>query len=155
MTTPRRIVFALALAALPAACGSPPPPPAVLELQIAAGADQNPDAAGKPAPVAIQIFQLTGTAKFERADVFALTEREQATLGADSAGSEQFALRPGESRTISRQLKPGVQALGVAVLFRDIDRAQWRAMAPLAPSGPTRLRLATTGTTAKLGPAPP
>jgi len=34
-----------------------------------------------------------------------------------------------------------VQAIGVVVLYRDIDSAQWRADAPVATSGPTKLTL--------------
>jgi type VI secretion system protein VasD len=37
--------------------------------------------------------------------------------------------------------KPGVRYLGVAVLFREIDRAQWRAIAPIAAIGLTKLAL--------------
>lgn len=135
-----------------AGCGPTPPPPAVLDLSVRAGADQNPNAAGVPAPVAIRVFFLTATAKFERADVFALTEREAATLGADSMGSEEFVLRPGETRAINRMPKSGVQFLGVAVLFRDIDRAAWRAVAPVAASGPTKLLLTTGGIRVALAP---
>ena len=96
---------------------------------------------GKPAPVAVRIYQLTATAKFERGDVFALTEHEQQTLGQDDAGSQEFVLSPGETQTKTFELKPGVQAIGVVVLYRDIDSAQWRADAPAATSGPTKLAL--------------
>ena len=70
-----------------------------------------------------------------------LTEHEQQTLGQDDAGSQEFILSPSETRVKSFELKPGVQAVGVVVLYRDIDRAQWRADAPVATSGPTKLAL--------------
>jgi type VI secretion system VasD/TssJ family lipoprotein len=38
--------------------------------------------------VAVRLFQLKSNAAFERADVFAVMEREQQTLGADALGSE-------------------------------------------------------------------
>ena len=50
-------------------------------------------------------------------------------------------LSPGETQTKTFELKPGVQAVGVVVLYRDIDNAQWRADAPAATSGPTKLTL--------------
>ena len=124
-----------------ARCAPPPKPPPVLTLTMVGSADQNPDLSGKPAPVAVRIYQLTATAKFERGDVFALTEHEQQTLGQDDAGSQEFVLSPGETQTKTFELKQGVQAVGVVVLYRDIDRAQWRADAPVATSGPTRLLL--------------
>jgi len=148
MTTRRAVLAALAL--LATRCSSSPPPPAVLTLTVIGGPDQNPDASGRPAPVAVRLFELNGTAKFERADVFALTEREQQTLGGDSQGSEEFVLTPGETRNITRELKKGVQFVGVAVLFRDIDQSRWRAEAPVAASGPSKLTLKINGTNATL-----
>lgn len=153
--TVRRAVLCLPALLLARCAASPPPPPAPasLSLLIKAGADQNPDYVNNPAPVAIRLFYLNASARFERANVFALIERERATLAEDSQGSEEFVLRPGESRTIDREPKKGVQMLGIAVLFRDIDHATWRAMAPVAASGPTRLVLTTSGLTATLAPA--
>jgi type VI secretion system protein VasD len=118
----RRLLLALP-AILAARCSSPPPP-AVLTLTVIGGADQNPDTSGQGATVAVRLFQLKSNAGFERADVFALTEREQQTLGTEGLGSEEFVIKPGESRTITRELKPGAQFVGTAVLFRDIDRAR-------------------------------
>ncbi len=151
----RRAVLCLPALLLARCAASPPapPPPASLSLLIRAGADQNPDYVGQPAPVAVRLFYLTASARFERADVFALIERERATLADDTQGSEEFVLRPGETRTIDREPKKGMQMLGIAVLFRDIDHATWRVLAPVAASGPTRLVLTVNGLTATLAPA--
>jgi type VI secretion system protein VasD len=135
----RRSLLPLLPALALAHCG--PKPPGVVTLTMIGGADQNPDISGKAAPVAVHIYQLTQTAKFERADVFALTEHEQQTLGQDDAASQEFVLSPGETQTKQFELKPGVQTVGVAVLYRDIDNAQWRADAAVATSGPTKLTL--------------
>jgi type VI secretion system protein VasD len=136
----RRSLLPLLPALALAHCAGPKPP-AVVTLTMIGSAEQNPDAGGRPAPVAVRIYQLTQTAKFERADVFALTEHEQQSLGQDNAGSQEFVLSPGETQTKTFELKPGVQAIGVVVLYRDIDNAQWRADAPAANSGPTKLAL--------------
>ncbi len=144
MTSRRTLLKLLPLLAVPAAlarCAPPPKPPAVLTLTIIGSGEQNPDMSGKPSPVAVRIYQLTATAKFERGDVFALTEHEQQTLGQDDAGSQEFVLSPNETQTKIFELKPGVQSIGVVALYRDIDRAQWRAVAPVASSGPTKLAL--------------
>jgi len=144
----RRVLLGI-LAVLATRCSSPPPP-AVLTLNVIGGADQNPDPSGKPTPVVVRLFELNGTAKFERSDVFALTEREQQTLGSESQGSEEFVLRPGETRMVTRELKKGVQFLGIAVLFRDIDQSHWRAVSQVAASGPSKLTLKISGLTATL-----
>lgn len=149
----RRLVLATP-ALLLARCGAPPPPPPpVLNLTIKGGADQNPDTAGRAVPVSVRLFFLGGTGKFEAADVFALTERERATLGEDVVGSEGVIVRPGETVAIEREMKPAAKFLGVAVLFRDIDGAKWRVSQPIAPSGSTKLLLTTSGNTATLAPA--
>jgi type VI secretion system protein VasD len=145
----------LGMGLLLASCSPPPPPPPpVVTLVVTAGADQNPDAAGKPSPVAVRVFQLNATAKFERADVFALIDREQQTLGADDAGSEEFVLAPSESRTLKIEPKPGVSAIGVTVLYRDIDHAHWRATAPIASSGSTKLAATIRASAVTLKPGP-
>jgi type VI secretion system protein VasD len=151
----RRAVFLL-----PAVLGLPllvegcagPAAPAVLTLTVHAGADQNPDPMGHAAPVAVRLFQLTATGRFDQADVFALLAHEQQTLGTDVLGSEEFVITPGASRTITRTLQSGTQFLGVAVLFRDIDHAAWRATAPIAASGPSSLTLTISGLKATLAP---
>ena len=120
-----------------AGCGGPkpPPPPAVVTLQIEAGRDQNPTKDGQPAPVAFHILQLTSTSKFERADEFALLEREKETLGDELASSDVFVLAPGEGKAITKSAKANVVAIGVVVGFRDTDRAVWRAMAAIPSTG--------------------
>src|SRR5690349_6205378 len=136
----RRVLLPLLPALALASCGGPKPP-AVVTLTMIGSADQNPGTSGSPSPVAVRIYQLTQTAKFERGDVFALTEHEQQTLGQDDAGSQEFVLSPGETQTKTFEAKTGVQTIGVVVLYRDIDNSQWRADAPIATSGPTRLTL--------------
>lgn len=136
-----------------AACAAPAPPPPVLELQIIGGDDQNLDQSGKPVAMALHLFDLTATPKFERADAFALIEREKTTLGADCPASEEFVVAPGETRLITHNLKPNVQFVGLTGLFRNIDHATWRSFAPVAPHGVTRLIARTSGLTITLTPA--
>ena len=150
--TSRRSLLLLPAALVVARCAPPPKPPAVLTLVITGDADQNPDPAGKPAPVAVRLYQLTATAKLERSDWTSLTEHEQATLGQDDAGSEEVVISPGQTLTKTIELKNGVQALGVVVLYRDIDHAQWRAEAPVATSGPTKLALSVAKLAVSLKP---
>jgi len=119
-------------------CAGPPPPPPVLTLTIVGSADQNPDGGGRAAPVAVRVYQLSGTAKFEQTDVFALKDNEAKTLGTEAAaGSLEYLISPGETKTVKIDLKPMVSSIGVAVMYRDIDHAKWRATAPAAAHGPT------------------
>jgi len=95
---------------------------------------------------------LASTSKFDPADVFALVEHENETLGDDLLGSDAFVLVPSEERQVKHELKKGTQMLGVAVLFRDIDHAKWRATSRVAAHGPTRLALAIDALSITLGP---
>ena len=135
------LLLALSAATL-AGCGAPAPPkPAVLDLTVTGSADQNPATDGTPRPVAIHLYQLAATQKFTNADVFALVEKEKATLGADDLGSDTFVLKPSEKQAVKQPLKAGTQAIGVVVWFQDIDHAQWRASAPVAASGTSKLAM--------------
>jgi type VI secretion system protein VasD len=152
MSTTRRATLASLLAL--GACASPPPPPPSVTLRVSAGADQNPDQAGRASPVAMHVFFLKGTARFERADWTALTERERDTLGPDSGGSEQFIFAPGERREITRELQAGVQAIGIVALYRDVDSgARWKAVQTIAPSGQTTLAVTLGRNAVTLAPA--
>ena len=140
----RSMLAVLGLLAL-ARCGEPPKPPPVLNLTISGTPDQNPDPAGRPAPVAVRVYQLTGVAKFEQSDVFALKDNEAKTLGTEAAAvSQEFLIAPGDRKTVTIDLKPMVTSVGVAVLYRDIDHAKWRATEPVAANGPSNLS-ATVG----------
>jgi type VI secretion system protein VasD len=142
----RRALPALALAFCLAACAAKPPPPAVLTLTLQGSANQNPDPAGAANTVAVQVYQLTATGKFQSTDFYSLFSHEAAVLGTDEAGaSEQLLLIPGQSLTITRPLKPDVVAIGIAVLFRDINHARWRLVAPVAASGPSAVSVAVSG----------
>ncbi len=158
MTVSRRLLLlSPALLALSRCASAPPPPkpkpPPVLTLTAIGGANQNPGPSGAPEPVEVRVFLLTATDAFDRADVFALTDRDKQTLGEDAAGSESFILAPGETHTLTRELKPGVRAVGVVALFRDIDSAAWRASAPVTDSGPTKLTLTVGRLAVSLAPA--
>lgn len=150
MTTRRALLL---VAMLAARCGAPsPPPPAVLELSLNAGRDQNPGPDGQPSPVAVRLYQLKASAAFERADWYALTERERMTLGEDAVSVEEFVLLPGETTNMTRPLKSGVQFIGVAAGLRDIDHASWRSVQPVAASGANKLVFRTSGLNVTLAP---
>ena len=145
----RRLLLAAPAVMLLEGCGGPPPP-AVVDLTIRANPDINPNPAGTPVSVAVRLFSLSASGRFSSADVFSLMQREAAVLGTESLGSEEVVVRPGETRKVNLTPKPGTRFLGVAVLFRAIDGAQWRAISPIAESGLTKLTLTLSGNQATL-----
>jgi len=135
-----------------AGCASPPPPPPVLTLNIIGSANQNPDTTGQGTTVALQLYQLTATGKFQSTDVYSLMSQEQAVLGTDEMGaSEQILVAPGATLHETRSLKPNVTAVGIAVLFRQINQSTWRLVAPVAANGPSVVTVKIQGLTASLG----
>lgn len=148
--TRRGGLLAAAALLLPAA-GQPPPP--VVDIAITIGLAVNPGIDGRPLPVAVRLYLLTAAGKFEGADVFALLEREQATLGAELIAREELTFTPGATRQLTREADSRTRFLGAIVLFRDIDRARWKAIQPVASTGTTRLRLDADRLEATLTPA--
>lgn len=110
----------------------PPPPPTIVKLQIESAAIINPDVDGKASPVMLRIYELHDTGVFGSADFFALFDREQATLAADLVRKQEFAVTPGDSKTLTVEPDDDVRALGFFAAFRQLDTAQWRAIAAVA-----------------------
>ncbi|WP_372623343.1 type VI secretion system lipoprotein TssJ [Falsiroseomonas sp.] len=120
-------------AALAVGCGGPPPPTQVA-LQLRAGADVNPDAAGAPKPIRVRILQLAGTSAFSQADYFAIDSDAAKALGADLLGSEEVVVSPGETVPVQFEAKPGTRFVGIVGSYFAYDRAGWRAWAPVRPN---------------------
>jgi type VI secretion system protein VasD len=148
---PRRWALLGAVTLMLPAAGQPPPP--VVDIAITIGPAVNPGIDGRPLPVAVRLYLLTAAGKFEGADVFALLEREQATLGAELIAREELTFTPGSTRQVTREADSRTRFLGAIVLFRDIDRARWKAIQPVASTGTTRLRLNADRLEATLTPA--
>lgn len=131
-------------------CATAPTGPVGLNLTVHAGMDINPDPDGRATPVPIRLYQLTDIARFDQTNFYALVTHGQDALGADLLGSEEFVVIPGTARTINRTLAAGTRYVGIAVLFRDVAHADWRATAPVSASGPTDLTLTISGLRARL-----
>lgn len=132
----RRRLALLGTVALAGACGGPrPPPPTTVAGRIAAVAEANPDAEGRPSPVVLRLYELRSPGRFQAADYFDLAQRdkEQATLGPDLKAREEWLLPPGGSVPLERTLDPETRAIGVVAGYRELGGAVWRAVAPVSP----------------------
>jgi type VI secretion system VasD/TssJ family lipoprotein len=139
------------IASLALASCSSPPPPAVLTLNIVGSAGQNPDPSGHGTTVAVQLYQLAATGKFQSTDVYSLIGKEAQVLGADEMGSSvQYLVAPGQTLHETVPLKPTVTAVGLAVLFREINQSTWKLVAPVAASGPSVVTLQINGLAATI-----
>lgn len=123
------IVVASLLAVL-VGCASapkPPPPPKDVALHLSAGADLNPDSGGRPSPLVVRVYQLRQDTAFKAAEFFALYDHEKETLGADLVATQEFVLKPGDSRTVTFKGDAQVHTVAVMAAYRDLRNAVWRA----------------------------
>jgi type VI secretion system protein VasD len=128
------------------ACASPPkppPPPTIIQVSLDAQASVNPDLHGRPSPVVVRFYELKTPANFNAADFFSLFERDKETLGADMLTRDEFQLMPGDKKQFTRPTQPDTRFVGVVAAFRDLERAQWRAISavPLQQSTPIAIKL--------------
>jgi len=134
---------ALALAAVLASaiaaggCGGS----ASIHANVVAASDVNPDARGRPSPIAIKVFELKSLAPFETADFFSLFEKDKQTLGAELLARDELTLTPGERTLIARDLMPETRYVGVVAAYRDLERATWRAVVPTPPKKTTSIKV--------------
>jgi type VI secretion system protein VasD len=112
---------------------APPATPTVLAAALSANANVNPDARGRPSPVTVRVYGLKTRAAFDTADFFSLYDKDKQTLGGDLVDKEEFQLMPGENRPLGKQLASDIVYLGVFAAFRDLERAQWRAVVRVVP----------------------
>ena len=131
------IYFAFLLLGACASTGKDLPVPYSVTFQVAA--DVNRDSQNRPAPIALQTFQLKTGNNFSRADYFSLQSKPEDALGAELAGTDRIVLRPGESRTIHYSGGDAVRALGVVAGYRQLERRRWKIVVALPPPASTNL----------------
>ena len=133
-----------------AGCASPPPPPPVLTLNIIGGTGQNPDASGQGTSVAVRVYQLSATGRFESTDIYTLASAHgDAVLGTEELGSPaQYIVSPDQHLTEKISLNPGTTSVGVVVLFRDASHSVWKLVTAVAAHGQTLRTLHINGLTA-------
>jgi len=130
---PSILIAAYAAMLVTIACASSPPKPARTRLTVAATADTNPDANGRPSPVVVRVYQLKADVAFNAAEFFALFDDEMKVLGPDLIGRNEYTLAPSERRTLELDVAADAKFVGVIAAYRDIRNAQWRTIvqAPL------------------------
>ncbi|HTT13058.1 MAG TPA: type VI secretion system lipoprotein TssJ [Burkholderiaceae bacterium] len=146
----RRVVVLLAAVSMLSACsmfGGGGPKETTLEMTLAAGNQLNPNKQSRPSPVVVRVFDLKTPAGFDAATYEGLFDRDRETLGADLVARDDFTLNPGEGKKIERKLAPETKVLGVAVGFRDLERAVWRASVAVKPNAKNRINVALDGVT--------
>ena len=117
------------------------PPPTLINVEIIASAQVNPDGSGRPSPIVVRLYELKSLAAFNEADFNSLYSDDEAKLGGDLVKREQFTIRPGGQKIYSHATIAETQYLGAIAAYRDIDRAVWRAAVPVPAHRTTNFTL--------------
>jgi type VI secretion system protein VasD len=118
-----------------------------VEMTISTGNQLNPNSQRRPSPVAVRVFDLKTPAGFDGATYEGLFEKDRETLANDVVARDDFTLNPGESKKIERKIAPETKVLGIAVGFRELDRATWRTTVTLKPNAKNRVSVLLDGVT--------
>ncbi|MCP3720279.1 type VI secretion system lipoprotein TssJ [Paraburkholderia sp. CNPSo 3281] len=113
------------------------PVPYAVTFHVAA--DVNRDSQNRPAPVALQTFQLKSDNNFRKADYFSLQNKPEDALGPELAGTDRIVLRPGESRTLHYTGGETVRSLGIVAGYRTLEKRRWKITVALPQPASTNL----------------
>jgi type VI secretion system protein VasD len=140
-----KINSVIALVILLLGCGSDPekpePPQTLIDAQITASCQANPDINGRPSPIVVRLYELKSLGKFEEADFYKLFEDYASALSSDLLASEQFNLHPGETKIIQHGVSPETHFFAVTAAYRDLGHAVWRHSIPLEAGKTTKFKV--------------
>lgn len=142
-----KITSIIALITLLLGCGSDPekpepePPQTLIDAQIVASCQVNPDINGRPSPIVVRLYELKSLGKFEEADFYKLFEDYSSLLSSDLLASEQFNLHPGETKIINHAVSPETKFFAVTAAYRDLNHAVWRNAIPLETAKTTQFKV--------------
>lgn len=133
----RRALWLSALAAVVAATGCTkaqrPELPVPVEISIAASERLNPTEQGRPSPVVLRVFELSGRNFFQTADFFTLLGERAGIKDEEVIDVHEFVMMPGEVRVLRRKTELGTRLIGVVAGYRDAQGGVWRAVATVPP----------------------
>ena len=110
-------------------------PPTIINAEIRASEDVNPDDTGRPSPIIVRIYSLKSVGTFNASDFYTIYNDEN-QLGKDLVNREEIQLRPGGQKIFSRELSPEVQYLGIVAAYRQLTQSLWKETVPV-PGGRT------------------
>lgn len=129
-----RAKVAIAVIVLLAACSSvnkKPPKESdgegdKINVQIIVAPDANLNTLGQPAPIRLDIYQLSSRGEFEQLGFFDLIEKPGVMLGEKLIQRNQYILYPDTVTVLPTRFDSNLQYLGVVGGYRNLDDRQWR-----------------------------
>ena len=121
---------------------------------MVAAAALNPSVSKRPSPLQLRIYELRTATAFNRAEFMAMYQGDQAALGVELVARDEITLQPGEVRAYNKVLDGETRFLGVVALYRDLERAGWRAIVPVQPAKAQRVTIHADALTVSLSVQP-
>ncbi len=98
---------------------------------LQASADLNPSVSRRPSPLLVRVYELKTAAAFNDADFVSLYQRDQAELGAEMVGRDEYVLNPGDSKSFAKVCGAETRFIGVVGAYRELEHAHWRSVVPV------------------------
>ena len=121
----------IASTALLSGCSLIKPHPASANLTIQSAKYLNPNLNGDPSPVVITLYQLKSPYSFKQATFDSLNTNSGKTLSTDLIDKNVIEVRPGSNLSVSQQISPNAQYLGIVAGYRNINKATWKKLIKL------------------------
>lgn len=132
--------------------GQPAAPATRLELKLKTDGNINPDAANRPSPVLLRIYELRDDTRFKAADFFALYQKDQETLAGDVLRKQELMLAPGQIKDVGFETETDSRYLAILAAFHHLDAAQWGAVTPIPRARTTVMDIRISGTNVSVSP---
>ncbi|BBU30817.1 type VI secretion system protein VasD [Burkholderia sp. THE68] len=118
----------------------------VVDVDMSAHADLNPDASGHPGSVAVRVYQLKDRKRFDSASFNDLIRRDQTLLAPDLQTSMATVVNPGASASVSQPMQKETAFIAIAAFYETPNKAgAWKqviAARKLPDDVPLKLTLA-------------
>jgi len=101
------------------------------KLELTADQGLNPDAQGRPSPLALKIYELTARTEFDLLDFDDAFYNADARLGAALLSATELMILPNEALQHRIELKPEVKFVAIVGAYRAIDQANWKLIYPV------------------------
>lgn len=123
----------IAAVALLAGCSSTKKPPKEsdgegdkINVQIIVAPDANLNTLEQPAPIRLDLYQLSSSGEFNQAGFFELIEKPETQLGEKLIQRDQYMLHPDTVTVLPTRFDSNLKYLGVVGSYRGLDSRQWR-----------------------------
>lgn len=100
-------------------------------LSFFASRDLNPDANGRPSPIAVRVYQLTSRTTFDNLDFDAAFDNAATVLSEELISTADLVLQPGGREELTVELESEAAFIAIAAGYRHIDRASWKLVLPV------------------------